>query len=100
MRNLHPVYRFTLALAFLLPLSSGCSMCQSTDDYAYGYFGGTVPRTNQTEGRVNSVLDPRANGGAILAEGEYIEEGELLDEQPLPAGDADPYMTNEWVESW
>lgn len=51
--------RAILTIASLLALcgTTGCSICQGPFDQHYGAYGGSLERTNPTEGRVNSAFE-------------------------------------------
>ena len=48
----------TTLLIVALLVTSGCAICASPGDYEYAAYGGRWQRTDRTNGRVGSVLDP------------------------------------------
>ncbi|HUE73634.1 MAG TPA: hypothetical protein VMP01_22340 [Pirellulaceae bacterium] len=54
-------------------LTSGCAMCCSPYDEAYGYTGGRWQRTDLCHGRVGSAFAPAGAEGEVIVEGEPAE---------------------------
>jgi hypothetical protein len=50
-------------LLAMLPLSLGCAMCASTEDYTYAAYGGRWQRDDPVTGRVGSAFLP---GGSMV----------------------------------
>lgn len=65
-------------------LISGCAMCCSPYDEAYGFTGGRWPRADLCHGRVGSAFAPAGATEEVI-----LEEG-VLDEELLPAVPAVP----------
>ena len=71
-----------LALAACLALLiSGCAMCSSCDDYAYGAYGGLWQRADRVHGRVGSAF---TDVGVEVMDGEVVDNSEELSPQPEP----------------
>jgi hypothetical protein len=49
---------FRYVVVLVMATSAGCAMCDSSQDGAYGAFGGRWQRTDPFCGRVGSVIDP------------------------------------------
>ena len=68
------------SLILLAASASGCAMCCSPYDEAYGFSGGRWPRADLCHGRVGSAFAP-----AGAADGEIIVEGATEDMQAPPS---------------
>ncbi|HZL89203.1 MAG TPA: hypothetical protein VFB96_12560 [Pirellulaceae bacterium] len=68
-------------LAIVALLASGCAMCCSPYDDAYGHTGGILQRTDLCHGRVGSAFAPAgAPGETVIVESEALP----LPEAPTP----------------
>ena len=79
--------RRLLALGLLIgsaSLSTGCAMCCSPYDYAYGYYGGIWQREDLCNGRVGSVYAPAGSKVGDAQQGQ--EPASEPDTLPPPAG--------------
>lgn len=63
-------------------LGSGCAMCCSPYDEAYGFTGGRWPRADLCHGRVGSAFDAGTSVTSLPADGMLIEP---LPDAPIPA---------------
>jgi hypothetical protein len=72
-----------VAAGLLLAGSIGCSVCQSTYDYNYGFYGGSWQRHDPACGRVGSVLQPAGAPVYGPSQAEIIAPPD----QPLPSQD-------------
>lgn len=75
-------------LLSLVASGSGCAMCASPWDCAYGTYGGKWQRGDQFHGRVNSAFESAGGmstgGGTIIqnsSDPHWVHEGEL---EPSP----------------
>jgi hypothetical protein len=68
-------------LAIVALSASGCAMCCSPYDYAYGHQGGILQRTDLCHGRVGSAFAPAGAPGEFVIE---ESEGVPLPEAPVP----------------
>lgn len=68
-------------LAIVALLGSGCAMCCSPYDEAYGHTGGILQRTDLCHGRVGSAFAPAGGPGEMVIE---ESEGMSLPEAPVP----------------
>ena len=84
--------RRLLALGLLIgsaSLSTGCAMCCSPYDYAYGYYGGIWQRDNLCHGRVGSAYAPAA-GSKVGDVREVPQSTTEPDALPTPANQPKP----------
>jgi hypothetical protein len=90
----------TLGLASLMiaaMLVSGCAMCCSPYDEAYGYTGGRWQRTDLCQGRVGSAFAPAGSEGEAILES---DADELPAPAPSPPTDQGPLKSIKKSSDW
>ncbi len=84
-------------LALVALLASGCAMCCSPYDEAYGYSGGRWQRTDLCSGRVGSAFAPAGAEGDIIIEG---APDELPPPAPSPPANQGPLKSIKKSSDW
>lgn len=84
-------------LAIVALWGSGCAMCCSPYDEAYGYTGGRWQRTDLCHGRVGSAFAPAGAAGETV-----IEESpsEPLPDAPMPHETRGPLKSIKKSSDW